>query len=237
MLLIMITVRRSDDRGHANHGWLEARHTFSFADYFDPDFVQFGLLRVLNQDRVQPGQGFGTHGHRDMEIVTYVLEGELEHKDSMGNGSRILPGEVQLMSAGTGVTHSEFNGSSTESLHLLQMWVLPREQGTAPRYEQKSFEDELQGALRLVVDPDGADGALTIGQDARLRAGRLATGENATYELPAGRMAWLHLARGRLRVEEVELAGGDGAAIRDEASLELASLEDSDLVLWELPAE
>src|SRR5262245_20916492 len=166
---LMLRIRRSAERGHANHGWLDTYHTFSFADYFDEEHVQFGTLRVLNQDRVRAGAGFGTHGHRDMEIVSLVLEGVMGNKDSMGNGSGMVPGDVQLMSAVTGVTHSEFNGSQTEGLHFLQMWVLPRVHGTKPRYEQKHFaEEERRGRLRLVVAPDGGDGALTIGQDARL---------------------------------------------------------------------
>jgi redox-sensitive bicupin YhaK (pirin superfamily) len=186
----MITIRRSEERGHADHGWLDTCHTFSFAGYHDPEHMGFGLLRVLNQDRVEPAMGFGTHGHRDMEIVTYMLEGVLEHKDSMGNGSQMRPGEVQLMSAGRGVTHSEFNASKTEGLHLLQMWVHPRETGTEPRYEQKEFPEEVRrGKLLLVVSPDGADGSLTIGQDARLYAG--ASWSPATRcATRSGRIAW-----------------------------------------------
>ena len=180
----MITPRRSEDRGHANHGWLDANHTFSFAGYFDPEWIQFGELRVLNQDRIAPGMGFGTHGHEDMEIVTYVLEGSLEHRDSMGTGSRLTPGMVQLMSAGSGVTHSEFNGSREEELHLLQMWVMPAERGTRPRYEECQFEEleQVTGRLHLVVSPDGRDGSLSIGQDARLFAGRFAA-EAIRYSL------------------------------------------------------
>ena len=232
----MITPRRSEDRGHANHGWLDANHTFSFAGYFDPEWIQFGELRVLNQDRIAPGMGFGTHGHEDMEIVTYVLEGSLEHRDSMGTGSRLTPGMVQLMSAGSGVTHSEFNGSREEELHLLQMWVMPAERGTRPRYEECQFEEleQVTGRLHLVVSPDGRDGSLSIGQDARLFAGRFAAGESSTHELAPGRMAWLHLARGRMRVGDTELGAGDGAAIREEEALLLRGLEDSELVLWDL---
>ena len=232
----MITPRLSAERGHADHGWLETFHTFSFADYFDPDWIQFGHLRVLNQDRVREGRGFGTHGHRDMEIVTYMLEGSLEHKDSMGNGSRMSPGEVQLMSAGTGVTHSEFNASSSQGLHLLQMWVLPEKEGTVPRYEQKRFP-ELEsetGRLHLVVSPDGRDGSLNIGQDALLYAGRFLEKEASLHELAPGRMAWLHVATGSLRVNGVDLGPGDGAAIRDEQVLELQSLEPLEAVLWDL---
>jgi len=234
----MIHIRRSEDRGHAHHGWLDARFTFSFADYYDPEWMHFGPLRVINQDRIQPAQGFGTHGHKDMEIVTYVLDGVLEHKDSMGNGSQIRPGEVQFMSAGTGVTHSEFNGSKTELLHLLQMWVLPREVGTPPRYEQKTFsEEQRRRELCLVVSPDGQDGSLTIGQDVKLYAALLAADDRRTHNLAPGRMAWLHVARGRLKLNGQELGPGDGAGIRAESQLELQGIEDAELVLWDLPAD
>jgi len=233
----MITIRKSEERGHANHGWLDAYHTFSFASYHNPDFMHFGPLRVLNQDRVAAGQGFPTHAHDNMEIVTYVLEGVLEHKDSMGNGSQIRPGEVQFMSAGTGVTHSEFNASSDEGLHLLQMWVFPLEQGMTPRYEQKAFPaEELRGSLRLVVSPDGADGSVTIGQDARLYAGKLAEGERAELPLAEGRIAWLHVARGHVNLNGGDLAPGDGAAIREEALLAIEGKGDAEVVLWDLPA-
>jgi len=234
----MIQPRRSNERGHADHGWLDTYHTFSFANYYDPEFLHFGHLRVLNQDRVVAGQGFGTHGHRDMEIVSYVLDGVLEHRDSMGNGSQMRPGDVQLMSAGTGVTHSEFNSSRTEALHFLQMWVFPRENGTQPRYEQKAFAPaERQGRLRLVVSPDGADGSLTIGQDAHLYAGLFAPGETTRHGLAAGRAAWLHVARGAVRLNGLELRAGDGAAIRDERELALEGVADAEVVLWEVPAE
>ncbi len=233
----MIRVRRSEDRGHANHGWLDSYHTFSFADYHDPDFEQFGVLRVINQDWVEPGKGFGTHGHGDMEIVTYVLEGVLEHKDSMGNGSQMRPGDVQIMSAGSGVTHSEFNPSEEARLHLLQMWVFPRERGTEPRYDQKSYsEDERRGALRLVVSPGGERGSVTIDQDANLYAGLLDPGDRVQHALAADRSAWIHVARGRLTLNGQELGPGDGAAIRDEELVVLEGIEDSELVLWELPA-
>ncbi len=231
----MIHVRRSEERGHAEHGWLDTYHTFSFADYHDPDWTQFGSLRVINQDRVAAGQGFGTHGHRDMEIVTWVLEGMLEHKDSMGTGSRMRPGEVQLMSAGSGVTHSEFNASPSDPLHLLQMWVFPRSHGTQPRYEQKAFPaDERLGRLRLVVSPDGADGSLTIDQDARLFVGTLCQGDRVEHALGADRAAWLHVATGRVRLGDVELGPGDGAGLREERALVLEGVEDAELVLWEL---
>jgi len=232
----MITLRRSEERGHADHGWLDAHHTFSFADYFDPDHVQFSVLRVLNQDRVAPGAGFPTHPHRDMEIVTYVLEGALQHRDSMGNGSVIRPGEVQYMSAGTGVLHSEFNASRSEPLHLLQMWVFPREKGTAPSYDQRSYPpEERRDRLRLVVSPDGRDGSIRIGQDAALLVGTLGAGARVEHELPPGRSAWLHVARGRVRLGGDELGPGDGAGLRDERGLVLAGLEQAEVVLWELP--
>ena len=234
----MITIRRSDERGHANHGWLDSFHTFSFANYYDADFMQFGLLRVINQDRVEPGQGFGTHGHKDMEIVSYVLDGVLEHKDSMGNGAQMRPGEVQLMSAGTGVTHSEFNGSDTDPLHFLQMWIFPKDNGTTPRYEQRAYsEEERQGNLRLVVSPNGENGSVTIGQDARMYAGLFANGETAEHTVPADRQAWLHVARGTVTLNGEELRAGDGAAIRDEANLTITGVEDAELVMWEVPAE
>ncbi len=232
----MITIRRSEDRGHADHGWLDTHHTFSFASYHDPDHMGFSVLRVLNQDVVTSGQGFGTHAHRDMEIVSYVLDGVLEHKDSMGNGSQMHPGEVQLMSAGSGVTHSEFNGSKDEGLHFLQMWIHPAERGTTPRYEQKEYpEAERRGKLRLVVSPDGADGSLTIGQDVRLYAGLLDGDETARLELDPGRSAWLHVARGSLELNGERLGPGDGAAIRAEAALELSGGDGAELVLWDLP--
>jgi redox-sensitive bicupin YhaK (pirin superfamily) len=231
----MIRIRRSSERGHANHGWLDTYHTFSFADYHDPDFMGFRDLRVLNQDRVAAGEGFPRHGHRDMEIVSYVLDGALEHKDSMGNGSQMHPGEVQLMSAGTGVMHSEYNASRKDPLHFLQMWILPAREGTKPRYEQKLFaEGERRGRLRLVVAPDGADGALTIGQDVRLFAGLLDGAERIQHALPDGRDAWLHVARGRLVLNGNALDPGDGAAIVDERTLTLERGEGAELVLWEL---
>jgi redox-sensitive bicupin YhaK (pirin superfamily) len=233
----MILLRRSADRGHADHGWLDTFHTFSFARYHDPDFMQFGLLRVINQDRVAPGRGFETHGHRDMEIVSYVLEGVLEHRDSMGHGSRVLPGDVQLMSAGRGITHSEFNGSSTEPLHFLQMWVFPGERDTPPRYEQRHFPAaERRGRLRLVVSPDGAAGSLVIGQDARLFASLLGPGDRTIHPLEADRAAWVHVARGRVELGEHELGPGDGAGIQGEESLRFTGRDEAELVLWELPA-
>ncbi len=232
----MITLRRSQERGHADHGWLDTYYTFSFADYHAPDFMGFSALRVLNQDRVEPGRGFPTHGHRDMEIVTVVLEGVLEHKDSMGNGSQIRPGEVQLMSAGIGVLHSEFNPSRTEGLHLLQMWVIPARAGTTPRYEQVRFEpEELLNEMRLLVSPDGSQGSLTIGQDARLFGSRLDSGAALVHELERDRSAWLHVARGRIALNEHTLGPGDGAAIQDERELRLRDQQEAEMVLWDLP--
>lgn len=231
-----LTIRRSSERGHADHGWLNAYHTFSFAGYRDPQWVHFGPLRVINQDRVQPRQGFPTHGHEDMEIVTYVLNGALEHKDSMGNGSQMRHGEVQLMSAGTGVTHSEFSASDDE-LHLLQMWVFPSQNGTTPRYEQKEFAaEERRGALRLVVSPDGADGSLTIGADVKLFAGEFTDGESTSFQLPEGRSAWIHVARGTVRINGERFDGGDGAGVAPGARLEFEGVDDSELVMWELTA-
>ncbi len=234
----MIRIRRAADRGHANHGWLDAHHTFSFADYHDPEHMQFGPLRVLNQDRIQAGQGFPTHGHRDMEIVTYVLDGTLEHKDNMGNGSRITPGDVQFMSAGSGVTHSEFNPSPDEALELLQMWILPSQRGNTPRYEQRHFpSEERNGTLCLVVSPDGEHNSLTIGQDARLYVGHLDAGQTVQHSLAPGRSAWVHLARGRALIAGETLEAGDGLAVSDESALQFEGLDNAELVVWDLPQE
>src|SRR4051812_39157004 len=209
----MISVRKANERGHAMHGWLDSYHTFSFADYYDPKFQGFRELLVINEDRIQPAQGFGRHPHRDMEIITYVLEGELAHKDSMGTGSVIRPGDVQRMSAGTGVTHSEFNASPTDTVHFLQIWILPDSRGIAPSYEQKHFsEAERQGRLKLVASKDAREGSVTLHQDASLFAGLLAPGERVTYDLPQGRYAWLHVARGKVEVAGAELSAGDAGA-------------------------
>ncbi|MEM9801187.1 MAG: pirin family protein [Planctomycetota bacterium] len=232
-----ITIRRSNERGHADHGWLDTYHTFSFAGYHDPAHMNFGPLRVLNQDRVAPGRGFGTHPHRDMEIVSYVLEGTMEHRDSMGTGSQMRPGDVQFMSAGTGVQHSEFNASDAEELHFLQMWVIPAKDGTEPRYGQKAFSrEERQGTLRLVVSPDGADGSLQIGQDARLYAGLFAPGEEATQTLDAGRGAYLHVATGSIELDGTKLGPGDGAEIMNGDGFVVHGLEDAEIVVWDVPA-
>jgi redox-sensitive bicupin YhaK (pirin superfamily) len=219
----MITIRHAGERGHFDHGWLDTHHTFSFADYHDERHMGFSDLRVINDDVVQPGQGFGTHPHRDMEIVTYVLEGELLHRDSMGNGSVIRPGEVQRMTAGTGVRHSEQNASREQPVHLLQIWILPGQRGLAPGYEQTAFpEDERRGKLRLVASPDGAEGSVTIHQDARMYATLLARGEEVRHPLAPGRRAWVHVARGELTLNGQPLGSGDGAAIEREQEIALA---------------
>jgi redox-sensitive bicupin YhaK (pirin superfamily) len=218
----MLTIRRAEERGHADHGWLDSHHTFSFADYYDPNHMGFRALRVINDDRVAPARGFGTHPHRDMEIVSYVLEGALAHKDSMGNGSTMRPGDVQRMSAGTGVLHSEFNASSTEPVHFLQIWIMPSRNGTPPGYEQKTFaEADKRGRLRLVASPDGAEGSVTIQADARLYAAVLGAGERVEAQVAPGRHAWVHVARGRVKVAGNELREGDGASTSDAGPLAL----------------
>jgi redox-sensitive bicupin YhaK (pirin superfamily) len=228
----MLTLRKARDRGHANHGWLVSRHTFSFADYMDPAHMGFSVLRVINEDRVAPGQGFPTHGHRDMEIISYVLEGALSHKDSMGNGSVIRPGDVQRMSAGTGVTHSEYNGSEKEGVHFLQIWILPEKRGIAPGYEQKHFsEDDRRGAWRLVASPDAAGGSLKIHQDARIYSA-LVDG-TLDHAIAPGRRAWLQVARGKVQVGELELREGDGLAVENEASLKVSG--SGEALLFDLP--
>ena len=229
-------IRRSADRGHANHGWLDSYHTFSFASYQDPEHNQFGHLRVINQDRVEPGAGFQTHAHRDMEIISYVLSGVLEHKDSMGNGAQMRAGEVQLMSAGSGVTHSEFNASPEHPLEFLQMWILPKAHGTEPRYEQREYpEAGRQNRLRLVVSPDGRDGSVTIGQDALMYAGLLDADQTIEHPIAAGRKAWFHLARGHLELNGAPLEPGDGAAFSEATPLTLVGREPAEFVLFELP--
>jgi len=231
----MITIRRAEDRGHANHGWLDTRHTFSFADYYDPDQMGFRTLRVINEDRVQPGSGFGTHSHRDMEILSYVLEGGLAHKDSIGTGSTIRPGDVQRMSAGTGVAHSEFNASKTEPVHFLQIWILPERPGIPPGYEQKTFPDaEKRGRLRLVASRDGRNGSLTIHQDAAVYAGLLDTGERAELPLGKGRHAWVQVARGELKLDGQTLKAGDGAAVSGEATLKLEGQRQGEVLVFDL---
>ena len=228
----MIQVRKADERGHANHGWLDSWHTFSFADYRDARHMGFSALRVINEDRVTPGEGFPTHPHRDMEIITYVLEGALEHKDSLGTGSVIRPGEVQRMSAGTGIRHSEFNHSQSEPVHFLQIWILPNVQGANPSYEQKRIE--LDGRLQLVASPDGGEGSVTIHQDARVYAARL-NGGKISHALTPGRHAWLQIARGAVRFNGMELHAGDGAAIEGETDLRLAADGSAEVLLFDLP--
>jgi redox-sensitive bicupin YhaK (pirin superfamily) len=236
----MITKRPSNERGHANHGWLDTYHTFSFASYFDRDHMGLGALRVINQDRVIGGKGFPTHGHENMEIVSYVLSGVLEHKDSVGTTSRIYPGDVQLMSAGTGVTHSEYNADPKEPVEFLQMWVLPSENGTEPRYEQKHFPaSERKNAARLVASPDGRNGSLTIGQDVLLYAGVVETGERVRVELRPDHKAWVHVARGTLDLNDETLGPGDGAAIEFETALHFVGAgsvgePDAEFVLFDL---
>jgi quercetin 2,3-dioxygenase len=228
----MMTLRRAADRGHADHGWLNSRHTFSFADYHDPKQMGFRALRVINDDTVAAGQGFGTHAHQDMEILSYVLEGELAHKDSLGTGSVIRPGDVQRMSAGTGVRHSEFNASKTSSVHFLQIWVLPGQKGLPPSYEQKHFApDTRRGQLKLVASPDAAEGSLTLHQDVKLYAGLFDAGEQQQVQLAPKRHAWLHVAKGGVKVNGETLAAGDGAAFSDEAALKLEGVQGGGEVL------
>jgi redox-sensitive bicupin YhaK (pirin superfamily) len=231
----MIRVRNAAERGHFDHGWLDTWHTFSFADYYDPDHLGFRALRVINDDRVQPGAGFGMHGHRDMEIVTYVLEGALEHRDSLGNGSVLRAGELQRMTAGTGVRHSEFNPSATAPVHLYQIWLLPERKGLQPSYEQRPFaEAERRGRLRLVASPDGADGSLTIRQDARLYLSALQGGETVPHALGPGRHAWLQVLRGRVTLNGQSLSAGDGAAVSDEGRLEIGGQGAAEVLLFDL---
>ncbi len=231
----MINIRKSQERGHANHGWLDTYFTFSFADYYDPKHVQFRTLRVLNDDRIAAGAGFPEHPHRDMEIITYVLEGALAHRDSMGNGSVIRPGDVQYMSAGTGVTHSEFNASKTEPAHLLQIWMLPEKKGLEPVYGQKTFADsEKRGKLRLVASPDGRDGSVTIRQDNELYATALGAGESVRHELKPDRHAYVQVARGSVKLNGKEVQEGDGAAISEEKVVELTGVKDAEVLLFDL---
>jgi redox-sensitive bicupin YhaK (pirin superfamily) len=231
----MITLRKAEERGYGDHGWLQSRHTFSFADYFDPKHVHVSVLRVINDDRVAPGAGFPPHPHRDMEILSYVLEGALEHKDSMGNGSVIRPGEVQRMTAGTGVMHSEYNASDREPVHFLQIWIFPREKRLPPGYEQKRFDDERRGRLRLVASPDGAEDSLTIHQDVRLYASLLSRGESVTHALEPGRTAYIHLARGEIRLNDTSLSEGDGARVDNLDAIELEGLDRGEVLLFDLP--
>ena len=231
----MIDVRKSNDRGHADHGWLHTRFTFSFAEYYDPSYTHFRTLRVMNDDRIAGGGGFPTHPHRDMEIVTYVLEGALAHKDSMGNGSLIRPGDVQYMSAGTGVAHSEFNASPTEGVHLYQIWMFPDQKNYAPTYDQKHFSpEEKRQTLRLVVSPDGRQGSVKIRQNNELYATVLAAGETVTHLLKADRHAYVQVARGSVTLNGSALETGDGAAITGEKSLELTGIDAAEVLLFDL---
>ena len=231
----MLTIRPHDQRGHAEHGWLDSHHSFSFADYYDPKHMGFRALRVINEDRVAPGQGFGSHPHRDMEIISYVLEGALQHRDSLGTGSVIRPGDVQRMSAGRGVTHSEFNASPNQPVHFLQIWLVPGERGIAPSYEQKMFsEHDKRGQLRLVAAPDARDGALQIHSDALVYAGLFAAGESAELTLKAERHAWVQVARGTARVNGHSLTAGDGAALSQETSLRIEGVADAEVLVFDL---
>lgn len=231
----MITLRRAEDRGHFDHGWLNTYHTFSFADYYDPRHLGFRTLRVINEDRVKPGEGFGTHPHKDMEIVTYVLSGALEHKDSMGNGSVIARGEIQRMSAGTGITHSEFNPSKTDPVHFLQIWILPASSGLKPSYEQKAIPQEtLRERLRLIASRDGREGSLTIHQDASVYASRLSSGNGVGHKFGPGRYGWLQVVEGEIAVDGEVLHPGDGAAFSGESEAKITAKADSEFIFFDL---
>jgi redox-sensitive bicupin YhaK (pirin superfamily) len=234
----MVTVRPAAKRGHAQHGWLDSWHSFSFADYYDPEHVHFGPLRVINEDRVQASQGFGTHSHADMEIISYVLEGELEHKDSMGTGSIIRPGDVQRMSAGRGVQHSEFNPSPTQAVHFLQIWIIPDARGIAPEYEQRTIpESEKRGRLRLIASPSGEQASLRIHQNARILSGLFAGAEQAQHELAAGRLGYVQLAQGAASINGVPMRAGDGAMLREESSLSISEGENAEVLVFDLPSD
>jgi redox-sensitive bicupin YhaK (pirin superfamily) len=232
----MLELIRSAERGHADHGWLKSFHSFSFADYYNPRRMGFGPLRVINEDRIAPGTGFGTHGHRDMEIISYVLSGELAHKDSMGTAEAIRPGEVQRMSAGSGVMHSEFNNAPNSETHFLQIWIMPDEKGVKPGYEQKAFsEEEKRGKLRLVASPDGAEGSVSIHSSAKLYAGLFNGDEAASLTLPQGRLAYVHLVRGELTVNGEALSAGDAAQISDLEKIEISAGRDAEVLVFDLP--
>jgi redox-sensitive bicupin YhaK (pirin superfamily) len=234
--MTMITIRPAAERGHRRYGWLDTYYTFSFNDYYDPTQMGFRALRVINEDRVAPGQGFGMHGHRDMEILTYVLSGELAHKDSLGNGSVLRAGEFQRMSAGTGIRHSEFNPSPSEEVHLYQIWLLPAQEGQTPSYEQRALpEADRRGRFQIIASPDGRDGSLVIGQDAAVSLTTLGAGETLRHPIAAGRHAWLQVIRGAVRVNGFALATSDGAAISDEPSLSLEASGPSEVMLFDLP--
>lgn len=231
----MITLRKASERGHANHGWLNSWHSFSFADYYDPEHMQFSSLRVINEDTVEPGQGFGTHGHKDMEILSFVLSGTLQHKDSMGNGRVMNYGEVQLMSAGTGVQHNEFNPLPDEAVHFLQIWIAPNQMGIRPGYQQKNFSpEEKRGRWCLLASPDAHEGSLLLHQDAHVFVALLDGEENLSYSLPPGRKAYLHVARGSVTVANMILHAGDALMISDEAGVNLHGASDAELLLFDL---
>jgi len=231
----MIEIRKAGDRGIAEHGWLSSRHTFSFAGYDDPKHRGFSDLRVINDDHVSAGQGFGTHPHRDMEILSYVLDGTLAHRDTLGNGSEIRPGDVQLMSAGTGIAHSEFNHSKSDDVHFLQIWILPARRGIAPRYQQKRFDDdEKRGRLRAILSPDGRDGSLEVNQDAVVHAGLFDGDEQASLPLATGRAAYVHLASGSLTVNGVRMSAGDGLKLRNEEAVLLSAGQKADVLVFDL---
>lgn len=231
----MITICGRNNRGHTKISWLDSRHTFSFGHYRDPERMGFGALRVINDDRVVPGGGFGMHGHADMEIISYVLEGALKHEDSLGNGSLIVPGDVQRMSAGTGVTHSEFNGSATEPVHFLQIWIIPETQGIKPGYEQKRFlREEMTGSLRLIADRLGSNDAVTVHQDVAIYAGKLLKGDRMSHTFKNGRRGWLHVARGIVRLNGDELHEGDGAAIVAEREIIIDTDHDGEVLVFDL---
>jgi quercetin 2,3-dioxygenase len=229
----MITVRKAEERGHANYGWLDTYHTFSFAQYYDPQQINFRSLRVINEDKVIGGKGFPTHGHHDMEILTYVLEGEVEHRDSLGTGSVIRHGEIQRMSAGTGIKHSEFNHSATDTLHLLQIWIIPDQKDLKPSYEQKAIAFS-PNTLQLIASPTGAGNAVKVHQDVNLYVGILPLGQSLTHSLSGSRYGWLQVAKGQIKLNGVILQAGDGAAISEETSLTIQSLEDSEILLFDL---
>jgi len=232
----MITLRRSRERGYADHGWLQSHHSFSFANYYDPAHMGFGPLRVINDDRIAPGRGFGTHGHRDMEIITYVLDGAVAHRDSMGNGSTIRPGDVQRMSAGRGVMHSEFNPQKDRGTHLLQIWIEPDVRGIAPEYEEKRFpEAEKRGRLRPVASPDGREGSVRLHQDAVVYAGLFDAGEAAELPVAPGRRVWLHVARGSVVVNGQALQAGDAAALENEECIRVEQGEQAEVLVFDLP--
>jgi quercetin 2,3-dioxygenase len=231
----MIVTRKAQERGHANHGWLNTYHTFSFANYYDPSYLGFRSLRVINEDKVIAGAGFGTHGHRDMEIITYVLDGAIEHKDSIGNGSIVRPKEVQRMSAGTGILHSEFNPSKTDPVHLLQIWIVPNEKGLQPSYEQQKFELETNaGQLNLIAAPGGRNGSVTVHQDVNLYAGILDTGDRVSYPLKPQRHAWIQVAKGAIELNGISLDAGDGAAISEESEFTIVAQQKAEVLLFDL---